>query len=61
MCVENAEDVYDALNLAKLLEEDIKDRIKQYSFFISKTTPNFLEWLEDDYKKNLRSKIRNAY
>lgn len=61
ICMENSEDVYDALHLAKLLDEDIKDRIKQYSFCISKSTKNFLKWLEEDYKKNLRSAIRKHH
>ena len=58
MCVENSEDVYDALNLVKELSDDIDHLIKRYSKCISKSTPNFLEWLTEDYKKRLRSYIR---
>ena len=58
MCVENSEDVYDALNLVKELGDDIDHLIKRYSKCISKSTPNFLEWLTGDYKKRLRSYIR---
>ncbi|MFV0529820.1 MAG: DEAD/DEAH box helicase [Flavobacteriales bacterium] len=58
ICIENSEDMYDALHLAKLLDDDIKDRIKQYSYCISKSTNNFLEWLEEDYKKKLRTLLR---
>lgn len=58
ICIENSVDMYDAIHLAKLLDDDIKDRIKQYSYCISKSTRNFLEWLEEDYKKNLRTMIR---
>ena len=58
MCVENSEDVYDALNLVKELSDDIDHLIKRYSKCISKSTPNFLEWLTGDYKKRLRSYIR---
>ena len=58
MCVENSGDVYDALNLVKELSDDIDHLIKRYSKCISKSTPNFLEWLTGDYKKRLRSYIR---
>ena len=58
MCVENSEDVYDALNLVKELSDDIDHLIKRYSKCISKSTPNFLEWLTADYKKRLRAYIR---
>ena len=58
ICVENSGDVYDALNLVKELSDDIDYLIKRYSKCISKSTPNFLEWLAGDYKKRLRSYIR---
>jgi hypothetical protein len=58
ICVENSGDVYDALNLVKELSDDIDYLIKRYSKCISKSTPNFLEWLASDYKKRLRSYIR---
>ncbi len=58
ICIENSEDMYDAIHLVNLLDDDIKDRVKQYSYCISKSTKNFLEWLEEDYKKNLRSVLR---
>ena len=61
MCVENAEDMWDALDLAKLLEDDIRDRIKHYSYCTIKTTKNYLNWLEDDYKRRLNSQIRQAF
>ena len=58
ICIENSEDVYDALSLMKLLNEDIDFRIHRYSKCISKSTHNFLEWLKEDYKKKLRSYLR---
>ncbi len=58
MCVENSEDVYDALSLVKELNDDIDYLIKRYSKCISKSTPNFREWLTEDYKKRLRTYIR---
>ena len=58
ICIENSEDIYDALSLMKLLNEDIDFRIHRYSKCISKSTHNFLKWLVDDYKKKLRSYLR---
>ncbi|MEC8536536.1 MAG: DEAD/DEAH box helicase, partial [Bacteroidota bacterium] len=61
ICVENSEDVFDALILMKLLNDDIDFRIHRYSKCISKCTHNFLEWLKDDYKKKLRSYLRQNF
>src|SRR5690606_27819883 len=41
ICVENSEDVYDALALAKKLGDDIDFRINRYTKCISKSTYNF--------------------
>lgn len=61
MCVENSEDVFDALILAKKLGGDIDDRIHRYSKCICKSTRNFIDWLEDDYRKKLNSHLRNNF
>ena len=58
MCIENSEDVYDALALAKMLGEEIDDRINRYTKCISKSTHNFVTWLKEDYKKKLNSYLR---
>ncbi|WP_438964143.1 DEAD/DEAH box helicase [Winogradskyella sp.] len=58
ICVENSEDVYDAIALAKLLRDDINQRIEIYAKCISKSTHNFLKWLKDDYKMKLNSYLR---
>lgn len=58
ICVENSEDIYDALGLAKMLKDDINNRIEVYAKCISKSTHNFLKWLKDDYKKKLNSYLR---
>jgi superfamily II DNA or RNA helicase len=58
ICIENSEDVYDALALAKMLGEEIDDRINRYSKCISKSTHNFITWLKDDYRKKLNSYLR---
>lgn len=58
MCIENSEDVFDAILLAKELGGDIDDRIYKYSKCISKSTHNFIEWLQNDYRKRLISYLR---
>ena len=61
ICVENSEDVFDALLLSKLLNDEIDDRINRYSKCISKSTHNFVAWLKDDYKKKLKTYIRKNF
>ena len=61
ICIENSEDVYDALALAKLLREDIDNRIQVYAKCISKSTYNFLSWLKDDYQKKLNAYLRENF
>jgi hypothetical protein len=61
ICVENSEDVYDALALAKLLGEDIDHRIASYSKCISKSTFSFLTWLKADYRKKLNAYLRENF
>ncbi|GGK50223.1 MULTISPECIES: DEAD/DEAH box helicase [Flavobacteriaceae] len=55
ICIENSEDVYDALILAKLLGDDIDYRIQQYLKCICKSTNSFTDWLKDDYRQKLRT------
>ena len=61
ICIENSEDIFDALILSKKLNDDIDFRINRYSKCISKSTHNFLDWLTDDYKKRLRSYLRENF
>lgn len=61
ICVENSEDVYDALALVKILDQDIEIRINDYAKCISKSTHNFISWLRDDYKKKLKTYIRTNF
>ena len=61
MCIENSEDVFDALILAKMLGEEIDDRINRYAKCISKSTHNFVTWLKDDYRKKLNSYLRENF
>lgn len=61
ICVENAEDVFDARILAKSLKEEITFRVRQYSYCIMNNTKNYKEWLEEDYERKLRSKISKMF
>lgn len=61
ICIENSEDVYDALALAKLLKDDIDQRILSYAKCISRSTGNFVRWLKDDYKKKLNAYLRQNF
>ena len=61
ICVENAEDVFDARMLAKELKEEIAYRVRQYSYCIMNNTKNYKEWLEEDYERKLRSSISRRF
>ncbi len=61
ICVENAEDVFDARLLAKQLKEEISYRVRQYSYCIMNNTKNYKEWLEEDYERKLRSAISRKF
>ncbi|WP_339658628.1 DEAD/DEAH box helicase family protein [uncultured Polaribacter sp.] len=61
MCIENSDDVFDALILAKMLGEEIDDRINRYAKCISKSTHNFVTWLKDDYRKKLNAFLRSNF
>lgn len=61
ICVENAEDVFEARILAKQLKEEITYRVRQYSYCIMNNTKNYKEWLEEDYERKLRSSISKKF
>ena len=61
ICAENSEDVFDAHILSRELFDDIEYRIKQYSYCILKSSKNYLKWLEEDYKRQLRVKISQEF
>nr|WP_319942136.1 DEAD/DEAH box helicase family protein [Portibacter marinus] len=61
MIKENAPDLLTALGLARLLEHDISQRIKHYSYCITKSTLNYRRWLRDDYTSKLKSRLMKEY
>jgi superfamily II DNA or RNA helicase len=60
-CIENSEDVFDARILAKLLKDDIKDRVRRYANCIINNTNNYKEWLEEDYYRRLRLALQQEF
>ncbi len=58
MCLENSEDAYEAMHLAQLLDDAISFRVQKYAYCLSKSTNNYKDWLEEDYKRTLRSLLR---
>ncbi len=61
MCLDNSEDIYEARSLANLLEEDIENRAKRYAYCLTKSTKNYIKWLQEDYKRQLVSSITRKY
>ena len=61
MCMDNSEDVYDARVLAELLEGDIEYRVRTYSQCLASTTKNYSQWLQDDYKTQLRLNLSHKF
>ena len=61
MIKENADDLLTALGLSRLLDHDISQRIKHYSYCITKSTMNYRRWLRDDYVSRLKSKLMKSY
>jgi len=58
---ENAADHTQALELLKMLEPDIKSRVKHYSYCISRSTENYLQWMRDEYTRKLQQVLRQHY
>jgi superfamily II DNA or RNA helicase len=61
MCIENAEDLWDAKELAKLLEDEIEYRARKYSHCLAKSTKSYVSWLQDEYKRKLNVRLIQEY
>lgn len=57
ICVENAEDLWDAKDLAKLLDDEIEYRAKKYSHCLAKSTRSYVSWLQEEYKRKLNVRL----
>lgn len=61
ICVENSEDVYDARDLTKLLQDEIAYRVKQYCYCIMNSTQNYKDWLFEEYNRKLRISFNGKF
>ena len=61
ICSENGDDVYDALALGRVLEDDIECRVRHYCNCLSQSSDNYVKWLQEEYKRKLKSAIRQKY
>lgn len=61
ICIENSEDVFDARDLTKLLQDEISYRIKQYCYCIMNSTQNYKDWLFDEYNRKLRISFNGKF
>ncbi|MDX1470011.1 MAG: DEAD/DEAH box helicase family protein [Flavobacteriaceae bacterium] len=61
MCIENSEDIFEARALARLLEDDIAFRIKQYGYCIMNSTQNYKDWLFEEYNRKLRLSFNGKF
>lgn len=58
MCADNAATITEALELTHELEKEIDWRVKQYAKCLGTVTKNYIEWLQGDYRANLRKLIQ---
>ncbi len=61
ICVENSDNFLEALQLFRLLDDDITDRVRRYCYCICKSTKNYRAWVEEEYKKKLKAKIGSKF
>lgn len=61
MCVENASTASEAIQLSNSLDKEIAWRVREYASCLGKTTKNYRDWLESDYKLRLRTLIQKIY
>ena len=61
LCIENSEDVFDARELIKDLQDDIAYRIKQYCYCIMNSTQNYKDWLFEEYNRRLRLSFNGKF
>jgi superfamily II DNA or RNA helicase len=61
ICIENSEDVFDARELIKDLQDEIAYRIKQYSYCIMNSTQNYKDWLFEEYNRKLRISFNGKF
>ena len=61
ICIENSEDVYDARELVKHLQEEIAHRVNQYCYCMMNSTDNYKDWLFEEYNRRLRISFNGKF
>jgi len=61
ICIDNSEDVFDARELTKDLQDEIAFRIKQYCYCIMNSTQNYKDWLFEEYNRKLRISFNGKF
>lgn len=61
ICIENCEDIFEAREMVKFLQDDIAYRIKQYSYCIMNSTQNYKDWLLEEYNRKLRLSFNGKF
>ncbi len=61
MVIENSDDLITALTKLRLLDDDIHDRVRRYCYCICKSTKNYREWAQEEYKRKLKKKVMAEY
>ena len=57
---EASNDFLEAKGLINMLQEHIEHRLKHYTKCITKSTPNYLKYLQETYNRKLSHKLRLA-
>ncbi|OIQ28523.1 MAG: DEAD/DEAH box helicase [Bacteroidetes bacterium MedPE-SWsnd-G2] len=61
MCIDNSNDIFEAREITKYLQDDIAYRIKQYSYCIMNSTQNYKDWLFEEYNRKLRLSFNGKF
>ncbi|NRD23699.1 DEAD/DEAH box helicase family protein [Winogradskyella litoriviva] len=61
ICIDNSEDVYEARELIKDLQDEIAFRVKQYCYCIMNSTQNYKDWLFEEYNRRLRISFNGKF
>lgn len=61
VCVENSEDVFEARDLTKDLQDEIAYRVRQYCYCIMNSTQNYKDWLFEEYNRKLRISFNGKF
>lgn len=61
MCLDNAQSLTHAIELAEMLIPEIEWRVKQYVKYLENASKNYKQWLMEDYQNRLKGLIIKLY